>query len=56
MNIGSSLSPIRLSRYTPTMSICSTKNPKSADMARKILKDSRCTVGANVSLKSMLGI
>ena len=56
IKIGSSLSPIHLSKYAPTMSICSIKNPKSADMARKILSDLRRTVGANVSLKSMPGI
>lgn len=38
------------------MSICSTKNLKSADMAKKILSDLRFTISVKVLLKSMLGI
>ena len=56
IKIGSLLSPIKLSKHALIMSICSIKNPKSADMAKKILSDLRHTVGANVLLKSMLDI
>lgn len=53
MNNGSFLSPIRLFRYTLTISIYFTQNSKSADMAKNILKDLRCMVNINVLLKSI---
>lgn len=51
IKIGSSLSPMKLSKYAPTMSIYSTKSLSSGDTARKTLKDLCLTVGAKVSLK-----
>ena len=56
IKIGHLLSPIKFSKYAPTMSICSIKNPKSIDIAKKILSDLLRTIGANISLKSMPGI
>lgn len=56
MKIGSLLSPMKLFKKASTMSIRSTKNSKSVDMARKILRNLHLTVGAKVLLKSMSGI
>lgn len=51
MNIGRSLLLSKLSRYAPTMFICSTMKPKRYALARNMRSDSRLTVGENVSLK-----
>ena len=54
--IGSSLLPIRFSRYTPIISICSTSSSSNVDMARNIFNNSCLTVSAKVLLKSRSGI
>ena len=56
IKIGILLSSIKFFKYTLIMAICFIKNPKSADMAKKILSDLWRIVGTNVLLKSMLGI
>ena len=56
IKISSLLSLIKLSKYAPTMSICSIKNSKSIDMAKNILSDLWYTVGTNILLKLMPGI
>lgn len=56
MNSSSLLSPIKLSKYASIISICHNKNPKIADMAKKILSDLNWKVKEKVLLKSMLSI
>ena len=56
IKIGSLLSSIKLSKYALTMSICSIKNLKTIDIAKKILSNLHYTVGANILLKSMPSI
>ena len=53
IKMGSFLFPIKLSKYVPIMSICFIKNPKNADMVKKIFSNLRLTIGAIVLLKLM---
>lgn len=54
--IDSLLSPIKLFKYAPIISICFIKNPKSANMAKKIFSDLQYIMRANVLLKSIPSI
>ena len=56
IKISSLFSSIKFFKYALTMSICFFNNPKSADMAKKILNNLQRTVRANVLLKSIPGI
>lgn len=56
MKIDSLFLPIKLSKYIPIISTCSTKSPNSTDMARNTLKDLHYMVDANILLKSMPSI